>query len=134
MTSTATTLKNPQTRTAARIAPLTCAVLFVSAIASPMYAADSSDAIPSREVSFAGLNLTRPADVELLYRRIAAAASQVCDTVAGPIPLPARTRVQRCMTEAMARAVADVNAPALTRYYAMKTHQQEALVARAKAR
>jgi UrcA family protein len=109
---------------------MACVAFGVSGITSHALAADALDRIPTREVSFAGLNLTRHADVELLYRRIAAAASQVCDTVPGPVDLGTKVRVKRCTSEAIARAVADVDVPALTQYYAVKTNQPEARVAR----
>jgi UrcA family protein len=124
------TSRNPQTRTVARVGVIACAVFGVSGITSHALAADALDQVPTREVSFAGLNLTKHADVERLYRRIAAAASQVCDTVPGPVDLATRVRVKRCTSEAIARAVADVDAPALTQYYAAKTQQTEARVAR----
>jgi UrcA family protein len=124
------TSKNPQTRTAARIGLIACAAFGVSGVTRHAHAADATSEIPTREVSFAGLNLTKPADVEVLYRRIAAAASQVCDTVAGPLPLETKFRVKRCMSETIARAVADVDAPALTQYYAVKMHQTDERVAR----
>ena len=124
------TSKNPQTRTAARIGMIACVAFGVSGITSHAYAADASNEVATRDVSFAGLNLTKPADVEVLYRRIAAAASQVCDTVAGPLPLETKFRVKRCMSDTIARAVADVDAPALTQYYAAKTHQADERVAR----
>jgi UrcA family protein len=87
-----------------------------------------------RTVSYAGLKLTRPADdVALLYGRIAAAADLVCDPVAVGSDTAAKLRVKRCVAESIARAVADVNSPALSRYYAAKTPQMEASVARSDA-
>lgn len=123
------TLEKFQNRTVARVAVLACAAFCANGITRPAHAADASIEVPTRQVSFAGLNLTKPGDVEVLYRRIAAAASQVCDTVAGPLPLETKFRVKRCMAETIARAVADVDAPALTQYYATKTHQPETRVA-----
>lgn len=124
------TLTNTQNRTAARIGAMACAMFCVSGITSHAHAADASNGVSIREVSFAGLNLTKQADVQVLYRRIAAAANQVCDTVAGPTALETKFRVKRCTAETIARAVADVDAPALTQYYAAKTHQAEARLAR----
>ncbi len=127
------TFKTHHTQTAARLALVACAALCVSGVASGAYAADPTDDIHMREVSLAGLNLARQADVERLYRRIAGAARWGCEPVSPPPMLEAKLRVKRCVAEAIARAVADVNAPALTRYYAMKTHQAEATVALSKA-
>lgn len=119
---------------AMRIAQVLCAALCLTGFASGVYATDPTDGNPTREVSFAGLNLTKPADVERLYRRIAGAAAQVCEPVGGEAMLARKLRAKQCVAEAIARAIGDVNAPALTRYYAMKTGQAEATVALSKAR
>jgi UrcA family protein len=75
--------------------------------------------VPARRVNFADLDLTRSEGAAVLYARIGAAAREVC--------LPATTwvpqllfRAYRCREEAIARAVADVNAPVLTSYYLAK--------------
>ena len=127
------TFKTHHNPTAARIAQVACAALCVTGVASGAYAAEPTDDILTREVSLAGLNLTRQADVERLYLRIAGAADQVCEPVSAA-SLEARLRVKRCVADAIARTVADVNAPALTRYYALKTHPAEAAVALSRAR
>jgi UrcA family protein len=123
---TAMTLENPL--------PLTCIALCVLGMTPCAHAADSLDRIPTREVSFAGLNLTKQTDVQRLYRRIAAAADQVCDTVPGQTDLATKARVKRCMAETIARAVVDVNAPLLTQYHDVKTGQAESRVALSKPR
>jgi len=82
-----------------------------------------------RTVRFADLDLTRSAGVAELYARIKSAAGEVCQ------PVPAREvesvlRSQRCMQQAIARAVANVNAPEFTSYYLAKTGQATTLAQR----
>lgn len=81
-----------------------------------------------RIVRFADLDLTRSAGVAELYARIKSAAGEVCQ------PINAREvesvlRSQRC-TQAIARGVAAVNAPALTSYYLARTRQAVTLAQR----
>ena len=76
------------------------------------------DEPPQRVVRYADLDLTRPAGAATLYSRLRAAARDVCD------PVNPRDRTSgNCAEAAMARAVADVNAPVLTDYYLSKTGQ-----------
>jgi UrcA family protein len=89
---------------------------------SAVAAAGPLDEVPSRKVNFADLDLTRNAGVAVLYARIKSAAREVC--------LPTYTWVAednkatlQCREQALARAIADVNAPALTGYYLEKRHQ-----------
>jgi UrcA family protein len=82
-----------------------------------------------RTVRFADLDLTRSAGVAELYARIKSAAGDACQ------PVPAREvesvlRSQRCTQQAIARAVAAVNAPELTSYYLAKTGQATTLAQR----
>lgn len=66
-------------------------------------------------VKFNDLNLEREADAAVLLGRIESAARQVCGLHAGPMPIEIKARLQLCANEATARAVADVDAPLLTR-------------------
>ncbi len=67
---------------------------------------------PMRTVSFADLDLSKPAGVHTLYRRIWAAAREVCrNEVASDLHLLGRE--QACMKRAIDDAVRDVNSPAL---------------------
>ncbi len=83
---------------------------------------------------YAGLNLSRPADVAQLYRRIATAADEVCEAVSAGAAVAARLRVRKCVAESIARAVENVHVPALTQYYARKTHQPDTSVTLSEAR
>jgi UrcA family protein len=78
------------------------------------------DEPPSRVVAYGDLDLSRDSGVATLYSRINSAARQVCEPVD-----PLLTKLQRerfdCRQLAVARAVSDVNSPALTSYYLAKT-------------
>jgi UrcA family protein len=68
-------------------------------------------------VSYHDLDLTRVEDAQALYSRIVGASREVCGRIA-PWPIDAVALVKQCRQNAIARAVADVNAPTLTTYYA----------------
>ena len=73
-----------------------------------------------RTVRFADLDLTRPAGVAVLHQRIRAAAQEVCQPVSEhDLVMLAASRT--CVTDAIARAVKDVNVPALSRSDQRKT-------------
>ena len=84
-----------------------------------MFAQNTSAAELQQSVSvrYADLNLDRPADVAKLYHRIADAAARAC----GPRELTGSHLVlpsyQRCLTDAVAQAVARVDRPALSAYH-----------------
>jgi UrcA family protein len=85
--------------------------------------------VATRRVNFADLDLTRSAGVAVLYARIKSAAGEVCEPVnAGA--LESVMLSHRCTEQAIARAVADVNAPGLTSYYLAKTRQTITLAQR----
>jgi UrcA family protein len=69
-----------------------------------------------RAVNFRTLDLTHDEGVARLYSRIRAAAETVC-APASVEQLRSSVRMRRCQSEAVARAVADVNVPALTNLY-----------------
>jgi UrcA family protein len=68
-----------------------------------------------QKVSYADLNLDRPEGVAALYKRIRAAAANVCS------PLESRemslsSKLQPCIADATSRAIKSVNNPALSAY------------------
>jgi UrcA family protein len=86
----------------------------------PAHCADEPTVIPTVTVSYADLNLSDAAGVRLLYQRIVAAAQRVCGPeVNNTDPNPVTPR-ERCIAEAVSRAVNNVGSPALTRYAAAK--------------
>jgi UrcA family protein len=86
-------------------------------------AADQATQVLTRRVSFADLDLTRNAGAATLYSRIHLAARQVCEPLVGTPILKAIEPTHRCIQAAIARAVADVNSPALRSYYLSKSGQ-----------
>jgi UrcA family protein len=84
----------------------------VAAVAPP-------DEVPSRRVTYADLDLTRNAGVAVLYARIKSAAREVCLPVYSWVAEDTKA-TQQCREQALARAITDVNTPALTSYYLEK--------------
>ncbi len=66
-------------------------------------------------VKFGDLNLNNPAGVAVLSKRLHAAAEGVCQPFSGMDP-GSFSRYRACVSESLARAVAQVNVPALTAY------------------
>jgi UrcA family protein len=73
-----------------------------------------------RVVHFADLDLTSNTGVAVLYKRLRFAALAVCEPVYDHRWQSVVGR-NRCMSEAIARAVADVNSPMLTTYHLTQT-------------
>jgi UrcA family protein len=89
----------------------------VSALAASAGLLDDS---MSRKVVYSDLDLTRDAGVATLYARIKTAARAVCEPMDLVLLNILRDRSD-CRPDAIARAVADVNAPLLTSYHLEKT-------------
>jgi UrcA family protein len=92
----------------------------------PAHAAPLQD-VPSVVVRFADLNLSRSEGARVLYRRLKGAAEAVC------APLDDRDAARHmsykvCVQTAISTAVAKVNQPALTAYYAAKTNGRNAAI------
>jgi UrcA family protein len=96
------------------------AILGATAIAST--AGTSRADAPGIDVKYGDLDLTKASGAVTLYGRIYAAARQVCAPVEGR-SLDESTAWKDCVTQAIARAVADVNKPTLTSYHFAKTHK-----------
>jgi len=97
--------------------PVSAAVLIAaSQLAGVALAGDRSDEPRKQVVRFADLDLNRAAGAATLFGRIRAAARDVCEPLK-----PEWLASHQCMDLALARAVADVNAPALTDYYVATT-------------
>jgi UrcA family protein len=92
--------------------------LTLQAISPLGLAAVPADDARREVVRFADLDLTRPAGAQELYRRIKHAARNVCETFdrLGYDP--------SCVDQAIARAVADVDAPLLTARRQASTHRE----------
>ena len=86
-------------------------------IAAPLCAQPAGDEPPSRMVSYTELDLANPAADEKLYRRIKAAAQEVCRGFEGREL--AKIKLHRdCVDGAIGHAVVQVNHPKFTAYYA----------------
>jgi UrcA family protein len=99
--------------------PLLIAAVLVAPVAGASTVATVEDTVRQRAVEYADLHLHRSADAEVLYQRIAVAARHVC-AARGMPTLSIWKDIKRCAAQATARAVADVDAPLLTRYFAMQ--------------
>lgn len=95
---------------------LAFAMLLTGCLTATAHASTAVRDLRRQVVSYADLNLESEADAATLSRRIKSAARTVCGVrSAGPMPLATLRIVERCADQATARAVADVNAPLLTR-------------------
>jgi UrcA family protein len=94
--------------------------LVVSLMASPrLAAADAPVVRPARstDVYVGDLNLNTRGDVATLYKRIRAAAEQVCGSRAFTGWFYTYTEYRGCVADATQRAVREVNRTELTRFY-----------------
>lgn len=73
-------------------------------------------------VRFGDLNLANEADAAILHDRIKIAARKVCGLSQIPIPIEIKSHLHACVQDATARAVAEVNAPTLTRQGQLVVH------------
>jgi UrcA family protein len=78
-----------------------------------VYAADA----PSIKVSYADLNLSRPADVQVLYERLKKAAIGVCDRAPEPREMSQYAHWRHCYDPALHNAVMQIDAPELLSRY-----------------
>jgi UrcA family protein len=91
------------------------AAILASSLAGAAQATAVRRNVQQQAVKFGDLNLEREADAAVLLKRITSAARQVCGLHIGPLPFGIKMHLERCAAEATARAVAEVNAPLLTR-------------------
>jgi UrcA family protein len=105
-------IMNNTIQNSARAATLVlCGAIALGAFQATAHAAD--DALPSRRVSFADLDISTPAGAKVLYSRITAAAHQVCG-VDGYKDLSTMQWVNTCTDQAIDKAVKDVGSTALS--------------------
>ena len=96
----------------------------VAAASSVAAAATSTDEAPAISVGYSDLNLSTEQGNVALYQRIVSAARQVCPTNTGPNARLA-AQVQRCVDEAVARAVKDMQSPQLAELQAARGRRAE---------
>jgi UrcA family protein len=85
------------------------------AAAAPASAA-TNDRLAQR-VSYADLNLDNRAGAEVMISRIERAVGRVCGRRNGTIPLSFRVRIERCMEEETADALADLGHSGVSALY-----------------
>jgi UrcA family protein len=88
-----------------------CGALTLGTLQASARAADQG--LPSEKVSYADLDLSKPAGAKTLYHRIVAAANRVCSTNV-PMYIPTQRGVRECTDRAIDKAVKDVGSPALS--------------------
>ncbi len=76
---------------------------------------------PHKTVRFGDLNLSKPHDVEVLYRRIRIAARIVCTAASGSWDSRQSRNWLRCFSGATEEAVLRVNQPTLTAFHGEQT-------------
>jgi UrcA family protein len=94
----------------------TTILILTVALSSQLANADPASDALSVTVNFTDLDLTRNADVAVLYQRLKGAAQMVCAPIAGQ-DLGRQMRFKQCIHSALGTAVAKVDQPALTAYY-----------------
>jgi UrcA family protein len=98
------------------VSKFTLAVVGVVASVASFAATPGVDA-PSAEVRYGDLDLATTAGVDVLYRRISAAARDVCPDVHSR-DLRTVLAAQRCQAAAISKAVSQVNNPSLAMLHA----------------
>jgi UrcA family protein len=109
-----------KTKTAVPCALLAILLGTLSACAD-VYAAPPGYEVATRTVKYGDLDLSRSTGAATLYSRIRNAANEVCEPAISSGARELMLLTLHCKEQSIARAVADVNVPALTSYYASKT-------------
>jgi UrcA family protein len=92
--------------------------LIALAIGSASFEAAAADgAAPSVKVSYADLDLSRPAGAQMLYRRLKHAAASVCGPSVKPAELDRYAAWKSCYEPALHNAVMQVGAPGVFARY-----------------
>ena len=102
-----TTIKN----TARAAAIFLCGAIALCTLQVTAQAADTG--LASKRVSYADIDISKPAGAKVLYGRIVAAAHQVCE-ISGYKDLGGMQRVNGCVDRAINNAVKEVDSPALS--------------------
>jgi UrcA family protein len=89
--------------------------------------ADDGSAAPTKMlIHYSDLDLSRPAGAMSLYRRLHTAAETVCTPLNGQ-DVGHQLMFRRCVGDAIARAVTEVDQPALGAYYRAKLQGRNAV-------
>jgi UrcA family protein len=85
------------------------------------YSASAESNVKSQTVSFADLDLSKPAGAQTLYKRIQKAARHVCGPTDKYTYITPRKAFRECYEAAVADAVAQVDRPSLTALHREQT-------------
>ncbi len=94
---------------------IAAAALLAGSLAGMAHATTTAKNVQRQVVSYADLNLENAADAAILHKRIQSAARKVCGVYTSPVPLELTSPLRACAADATARAIAEVNAPLLSR-------------------
>lgn len=83
--------------------------------------ATTSSAVPTYQVRFADLDLTKPQDTQQLYSRLRNAAREVCTDFADRKSTVMRTRFRECRNQALSDAIETIGNPSLTALHVAKS-------------
>ena len=106
-------------KTPAFIAAFT-AFVFLTGTLTTVASANELSSEPTAVVKFSELNLSSPAGVSTLYKRIHSAAMNVC-SAGSTEDLSRRSQQMACADSAETKAIAKVNSASLNAYYQEKT-------------
>jgi UrcA family protein len=98
-----------------------CAALSLAGLS---FAARPTEALPSELVRYADLNLDSSDGQIALYRRIARAAARVCNQAQGVNKLVVPRTLRTCRANALDRAIAELDVPALSALHDSRTGQK----------
>jgi len=105
-----------------RVAALGLALFVAGAVLPAAHAGTNANGEREAVVKYGDLNLANPEGVSVLYKRLHTAAVRVCEDDS-PYP-EKKAQVKTCIADAMERAIARVNSPALTAYAARKRDER----------
>lgn len=98
-----------------------CAAILVAGLTCGSVLAADDTSEPHKAVSYADLNLKSSAGIATLYQRIRLAAGEVCQLAQGTVALKLAAEIKACRTDALDRAVAQLNLPALSALHLART-------------
>lgn len=88
-------------------------LMSTAALCSTLSATAEAEDVPSKIVKFNDLDITKPDGAKVLYRRIRAAARDVCERSSSTDPIMNMAN-KECIDTAVDKAVRKINAPMLT--------------------
>jgi len=103
------------------LATIACGI----ALTTPAMAEQRDGESLTKVVSYSDLNLNAAAGARTLYGRLRMAATQVCAPFSGGSTLKDKSRWRECFEPALARSVAEIDAPMLTAYHLSRSGKTE---------